>query len=315
MAQCFSDRKNVKIPNFSTYKKSFLYTPCNCPLVDCSFTATEQPSPLRRYKTTRRIRSLSKPKCSRVKFYQRPVSQYGRTIQTIQTYREPYASTRIQQLANPKVRKLIAAREDYKRFLNRCWYDRFSKRIKRSMYTVYSRLANVQLSPPRPKTPSFTPEQWKNHQQWLAVNAQPKTAKPVPMKPRRRVPYAQLIARILSLSTPRWENKKYTGPAKLQPVKPAALKATASQRLQNLCIPYERNCREKGPIKEEKGLPENVLKAVASERVVELSKPKVYRNVRNEYRENPFSVVPNALKAKASDRILELAIPKKVKKH
>lgn len=147
MASCFSEQKAVKIPNFSNYKKSFLYTPCNCPLVDCNFSAVERPSSLRKYKTSRRIRSLAKPKDSRVKFYNRPISQYGRTIQTIHAYREPYASTRIQQLANPKVRKLIAAREEYKRFINRCWYDRFSKRIKRSMFTVYSRLANVQLPP------------------------------------------------------------------------------------------------------------------------------------------------------------------------
>lgn len=52
----------------------------------------------------------------------------------------------------------------------------------------------------------------------------------------------------------------------------------------------------------------------ATQRVLDLAQPKIYRNVKNEYRENPFMVDPRALKAKASDRILELAKPKKVKK-
>lgn len=58
----------------------------------------------------------------------------------------------------------------------------------------------------------------------------------------------------------------------------------------------------------------HLIQIEATSRIVDLAKPKVCRNVKNEYRENPFTVDPRALKAKASDRILELAKPKKVKK-
>ncbi|XP_058819366.1 testicular haploid expressed gene protein [Topomyia yanbarensis] len=313
MVNCFSEEKAVKVPNFS-YKKSFLYTPCNCPVVDCSLSGQEKQLSVRKYKSSRRIRKLARPKCPVGKFYQRPVRQYGRTFQMIRSYQEPYASTRVQQLAVPKVRKLLAAREEYKRFINRCWYDRFSKRIKRSMFTVYSRLANVQLPQIKPKPSKMTPEQWQIHQQWLKINALHKNVKSMKMKPRKRMNYSDLLERIISLSTPRWETKKFTGQPKFQPVKPSALNAVATERMMQLCIPRERNRRAKGPIKEDTAIPEDVLKAVASERVVELSRPKVYTNVKNEYRENPFTVAPGALKAKPSERILELAKPKKPKK-
>ncbi|XP_055549063.1 uncharacterized protein LOC129732301 [Wyeomyia smithii] len=312
MVNCFSEQKAIKIPNFSHFRRSFLYTPCNCPVAECSFSAPESPAstPARKYKTSRRIRKLARAKYCGAKFHQRPVSQYGRTIQMIRSYKEPIASNRLQQLAVPKVRKLIAAREEYKRFLNRCWYDRFSKRIKRSMFTVYSRLANVQLPPEVAKTSKMTPEQWQHHKQWLAVNARPKQVKQSKPKPRKRMTYSQLLERIINLSTPRWEREKYSGPPKLQPVKASALKAVPTARLMELCIPKERHRRAKGPIKEDLRIPEEVLKANASERVVELSKHKVYKNVKKEYRENPFTVEPRALKAKPSDRILELAKPK-----
>ncbi|XP_053692025.1 uncharacterized protein LOC128740506 [Sabethes cyaneus] len=316
MVNCFSEKKAIKIPNFSHYRRSFMYTPCNCPVLDCNFSAPESPSPTsaRKYKATRRIRKLARARYHRAKFYQRPVSQYGRTIQMIRSYQEPFASNRIQQLAVPKVRKLIAAREEYKRFINRCWYDRFSKRIRRSMFTVYSRLANVQLQAEPAKSTKMTPEQWQYHKQWLAVNARPKQVKQLKPKPRKRMTYSQLLGRIINLSTPRWEREKYSGPPKNHPVKPSALKAVPSARLLELCIPYERHRRTKGPIREDRRIPEEVLKAVASDRVKELSQHKVYKNVKNEFRENPFTVEPRALKAKPSERILELAKPKRVKK-
>uniref|UniRef100_A0A023EQJ5 Putative testicular haploid n=1 Tax=Aedes albopictus TaxID=7160 RepID=A0A023EQJ5_AEDAL len=315
MVACFSEDKNVKVPNFSDFRKSFLYTPCNCPLVDCEFSGQQRKvSTTRKYRTSRRIRKLAKPKCRGAKFYQRPVSQYGRTIQMIRAYQEPHASTRIQQLALPKVRKLIAARDAYRRFINRCWYDRFGKRIKRSMFTVYSRLANVHLPSTESKLIKMTPEQWKQHQQWLSKNAQPKPLKKPETKSRKRMPLIQLLDRVMDLSTPRWKCNKYDGPAKFRAVLPGALKATASDRVKALCQPKERHRRAKGPYKEDLSIPKGALEAVATQRVLDLAQPKIYRNVKNEYRENPFMVDPRALKAKAGDRILELAKPKKVKK-
>ncbi|XP_055593321.1 uncharacterized protein LOC129744695 [Uranotaenia lowii] len=314
MVNCFSEQSPVKIPNFSHFRKSFLYTPCNCPVVNCEFSDVQQPERKpRSYRTTRRIRRLAKPKQCTRKFHPRPVTQYGRTIERIQAYKEPYASTRLQQLALPKVRKLIAARDEYRKFIRKCWFDRFGKRIKRSMFTVYSRLANVQLPPERPKPVKMSPEQWKKHQQWLAKNALAKVAKKPKIKARKKMTIDDLWVRIVLLSVPRAPRTKFAGPPKPQYVKPAALKAPTSDHVRNLCIPKERHRREKGRIKEPTGLPEEVLKAVASSRVVELAQHKVYRNVRNFFKDNPFSVEPRALKAKASDRILELAKPKKRK--
>lgn len=316
-ATCLSGRKPVRVPNFSPYRRSFLYTPCNCPVENCSFSGGETMTPVksRPRKTSRRIRKLAKPRYLGSKFHARPVTQYGQTIQKIHAYREPYASTRIQQLAVPKVRKLIAAREDYQRFINRCLYERLSKRIKRSMFTVYSRLANVKLPEAPPKIPKMTPEQWTRHMEWLALRAKHKTPKERKIKLRKRKPLDDLLYRLEDLCKPRWERKKFAGPVKLYcSVKPGALKAVASDRLRELCIPKERHRREKGPIKEDTRIPEEVLKAIASARVVELAKHKVYKNVKNEYRDNPFTVERRALKAKASDRILELAKPKKKEK-
>uniref|UniRef100_A0A1Q3G5D5 Testicular haploid n=1 Tax=Culex tarsalis TaxID=7177 RepID=A0A1Q3G5D5_CULTA len=316
MVSCLTNRKPVRVPNFSPYRKSFLYTPCNCPVENCNFNeeAKDEKAPKKRStpKPSRRIRKLAKPRQKTAKFHPRPVTQYGRMIQKIDAYREPYASTRIQQLSIPKVRKLVAAREEYQRFINRCWYDRFSKRIKRSMFTVYSRLANVQLPEVGPpKTAKMTPEQWARHQEWLALRAKHKVAKVRKVKPRKRAPLDVLMDRIGDLALPRSEGKKFNRKLLVYyAVKPGALKAIASTRLLELCVPLERRRRAKGPIVEKAGLPEEVLKAVASERVIELSKPKVYKNVKNEYRENPFTVEKRALKAKASDRILELAKPK-----
>lgn len=108
----------------------------------------------------------------------------------------------------------------------------------------------------------MTPEQWQYHKQWLAVNARPKQVKQWKPKPRKRMAYSQLLERIINLSTPRWEKEKYGGPPKNNPVKPSALKAVPSARLLELSIPKERHRRTKGPIKEDRRIPEEVLKAV-----------------------------------------------------
>ncbi|KAL1396703.1 hypothetical protein pipiens_010332 [Culex pipiens pipiens] len=298
MVSCLTNRKPVRVPNFSPYRKSFLYTPCNCPVENCTFNEEAKDEKVKKRsgpKPSRRIRKLAKPRSKTAKFHARPVTQYGRVIQKIDAYREPYASTRIQQLSVPKVRKLVAAREEYQRFINRC-----------------CRLANVQLPEVGPpKSAKMTPEQWARHREWLALRAKHKVAKVRKVKPRKRAPLDVLMDRIGDLAMPRSEGKKFNRKLLVYyAVKPAALKAVASTRMLELCVPLERRRRAKGPIVEKVGLPEEVLKAVASERVLELSKPKVYKNVKNEYRENPFTVEKRALKAKASDRILELAKPK-----
>ncbi|XP_049279291.1 uncharacterized protein LOC125761818 [Anopheles funestus] len=299
-------------------ENSFLYTPCHCPvgklLDQQQHIRCEKPRMPTVRRVSRRIQYLAKPRLPRGRYEPRAVIRSTKQTEVCRTYKEPYASKRIQQLALPHVRKLVAAQQEYRRFIARRQQDHLEKRIKKSIFTVYSRLANVQL-PEVDKFKGMTQEEWQKHQDWLVRNAQAKQA-PVADPPKReRKPLAALINRIESLSEPRFARKKFTGPEKVGPAaKPAALKAMASEHVAKLAEPLERRRRAKGLVVEDTRLPENVLKAVASSRVAELAVAKSYRNVNNEYRDKPFTVEPNALKAKPSDRILELAKPKKTKK-
>uniref|UniRef100_A0AAG5DRW9 Uncharacterized protein n=1 Tax=Anopheles atroparvus TaxID=41427 RepID=A0AAG5DRW9_ANOAO len=302
----------------STIRNTFLYTPCCCPVgkklekqqFGCGKPARKRKS----YKTPRRIQYLAKPRKPKRKYQPQQVQQYTTQTEVSRPYDEPYASKRLQQLAQPHVRKLVAAQEEYRRFIARNQQEQLEKRIKKSMFTVYSRLANVQL-PDLSELKGMTPDEWQKHRDWLARNAQPKMP-PAPEQPKRnRKPLSALLNRIESLAAPRFTRPKFTGKERPLPaVSPAATKATPSEHVQKLAEPIARRRRAKGPIVEDTSIPENVLKAQASSRIVQLAAAKHYANVKNEYRDNPFIVEPNALKAKASDRILELAKPKKVKK-
>ncbi|XP_052892625.1 uncharacterized protein LOC128300560 [Anopheles moucheti] len=299
-------------------ENSFLYTPCHCPvgklLRQQQLVRCEKPRMPTVRRVSRRTQYLAKPRMPRAKYEPRAGIRSIKQTEVCRTYKEPFASKRLQQLAHPHVRKLVAAQQEYRRFIARRQQDQLEKRIKKSIFTVYSRLANVQL-PEVDKYKGMSPEEWQKHQDWLERNAQPKQA-PASEQPKRdRKPLAALINRIESLSEPRFARKKFTGPEKMGPAaKPSALKALPSEHVAKLAEPLERRRRAKGAVVEDTRLPENVLKAVASSRVAELAVAKSYRNVNNEYRDKPFTVEPNALKAKASDRILELAKPKKVKK-
>ncbi|XP_035916279.1 uncharacterized protein LOC118513965 [Anopheles stephensi] len=301
-------------------ENSFLFTPCHCPVGKLLHQQQQQqvrcekPRMPTVHRVSRRTQYLAKPRLPRCRYEPRAVARGPKQTEVCRAYKEPYASKRLQQLALPHVRKLVAAQQEYRRFIARRQQDQLEKRIKKSIFTVYSRLANVRL-PSVDKMKGMSPEEWQKHQDWLVRNAQPKQA-PAPDEPKReRKPLAVLINRIESLSEPRFARKKFTGPGKPGPAaKPAALKAMASDHVAKLAEPLERRRRAKGVVLEDTRLPENVLKAVASSRVAELAVAKSYRNVNNEYRDNPFTVEPNALKAKPTDRILELAKPKKAKK-
>uniref|UniRef100_A0A182Q6T9 Uncharacterized protein n=1 Tax=Anopheles farauti TaxID=69004 RepID=A0A182Q6T9_9DIPT len=294
-------------------------TSCHCPigvlLRESQQVRCEKPRmPTVHNRVSRRTRYLAKPRNPRTRYEPRLVARFTKQTEVSRPYKEPTVSKRLQQLALPHVRKLVAAQQDYRRFIARRQQDQLEKRIKKSIFTVYSRLANVQL-PAIEKLKGMSPDEWQRHQDWLVRNAQPKQP-PEPEKPQRpRKPLTELIERIETLSEPRFTRKKFAGQEKPGPAaKPAALKALPSDHVAKLAEPLERRRRAKGPTVEDTRLPESVLKAVASSRVAELAVAKSYRNVANEYRDKPFTVEPNALKAKASERILELAKPKKTKK-
>ncbi|XP_058122372.1 uncharacterized protein LOC131293194 [Anopheles ziemanni] len=277
--------------------------------------AGKQKRKLKRYRTSRRIQYLAKPRKLNRKYQPQPVQRFATGTEVCRPYNEPFASKRLQQLAEPHVRKLVAAQEEYRRFIARNRQEQLEKRIKKSIFTVYSRLANVQL-PDASDLKGMSPAEWQKHRDWLTRNAQPKQPPATEQPKRDRKPLAALLNRIESLAAPRSTRSKF-GLGKEQKVpaaSPAAMKATPTDHVVKLAEPIARRRRAKGPIVEETGVPERALKAQASSRVAELAVAKRYTNVNNEYRDNPFTVEPNALRAKASERILELAKPKKVKK-
>ncbi|XP_035773746.1 uncharacterized protein LOC118456778 [Anopheles albimanus] len=295
---------------------NFLYTPCHCPVGDHCHDNTEDvvPKRLKRFKTTRRIRWLARPRRVRQKFRQRPVLARRQETEIIRSYQKPYASRRIQQLALPRVRSLLVVRQHYRHLLSKVQAQQLNKWIKKSVLTIYSQLASVEL-PEQPATKIMTTEDWQRHQQWLERNARHRQPPAIPKPPINRKPLAELRDRIGSLSTPKYSRKKVTGKEPQIPaVKPAALKTTPSEHVVKLAQPIARRRRAKGVVTEDTSIPENVLKAQASVRILELASPKRYTKVNNEYRDTPFTVEPNALKAKPSERVLELAKPKKLSK-
>ncbi|XP_058061604.1 testicular haploid expressed gene protein-like [Anopheles bellator] len=293
----------------------FLYTPCNCPVGDHLRQQSDGLfSKPKRYKTTRRIRYLAHPRWVRTKFSRHAVVPRRQETEIVRSYKEPYASRRIQQLALPRVRNLIAVHQEYRQLLERWRQEQLKKKMKQSSLTIYSQLAGVEL--PKIRDAKFmSPDDWQRHKDWLELNALPKKL-PAPCREKRKQkPLTVLLVRLESLAAPRYTRRKITKKElanlkKIPSVKPAALKATASEHVLKLAEPIERRRRAKGIQVEDTRIPESVLKMQASDRLLELAVPKRYTKVNNEYRDNPFTVEPNALKAKASDRVQELAKPK-----
>lgn len=149
----------------------------NRPLyVPCPFAKIPSPVNLRKrlrrhFRAPPRIRWLARPKQQTAKFTQPLVVPRGRQIQII---RDPLISTRLKQLAVPKVRKLVATRNACCRFKDALYIDRFDRMIKKSLFTVYSRLANVEVPPRRTPPPKWTESEWQAHYEWLGRRANAK---------------------------------------------------------------------------------------------------------------------------------------------
>ncbi|XP_052864315.1 uncharacterized protein LOC128270930 [Anopheles cruzii] len=226
-----------------------------------------------------RIDYLARPRYVHAKFSRHAVVPRRQETEIVRSYKEPYASRRIQQLALPRVRNLFAVHEEYQQLLAPKRQEQLKKKIKQSSTTIYSQLAGVEL--PKINGPKgMSPDEWQRHKDWLELRDY------------------QVLS---SLS--------FSDLKKIPFVKPAALKATASERTIKLAEPIERRRRAKGKQVEETRIPESALKIQASDRLLELATPKRYINM-NENLGNTFTVRPNALKAKASDRLKELAKPK-----
>lgn len=95
-------------------------------------------------KCKKRIKVLAQPRHQREKYFPKLIEPGKPKVQVIRSYEEQ-TPVRIKLLSYPKVRKLISARNEYKDFVNKAWMKRFDRLIEESLYTMYSRLANVHL--------------------------------------------------------------------------------------------------------------------------------------------------------------------------
>ncbi|XP_073815004.1 uncharacterized protein [Musca autumnalis] len=217
-------------------------------------------------------------------------------------------NTRTDQLSYPKARKLLVFKEEIKKRFPPDRIMNLNRLIRKSLLSLYSRLANVQ--PPEEKKPinKWDRAEWAKHLKRLRKLARPKIPKAPPRIPNKRMPLKRM-RRYKFLSKPlkrKVEDKPdWTLTYEMK-------KFQASDRLKDLAKPMIRDTSmlyQELPIK----IPQTALKYKASKRTKDLSQPSANRTtqlVSPELRENPFAISPNALKAKASKRTAELAEPK-----
>lgn len=208
----------------------------------------------------KRIRILAQPKYFTPKF----VRIEGRNLdKNIEISREVNLSTRIKMLSVPKVRKLVASLEDYRKTIDYEKLDNISNLINCSMMTMYSRLANVHLTEPRVPRRKWNAKDWQQHCEWLKQRACPKKIPKPKRSPRKIVPLSELEASINNLSQPRSPREKY---------RPTYGCQSAVKSASKLYTPTER--------------------------VIKLSEPKAIKGLEEEIPEleGTFYVKPNALK-------------------
>jgi hypothetical protein len=185
---------------------------------------------------SKRIRQLAQPKNVTGKYCGEEVKQGKPLVEIIRTFEEP-TPVRIKMLAYPKVRKLVSSRDAYKEIVGKERDKRFENLISRSMLTMYSRLANVQL-PEKACRKKWTRSDWQRHCEWLKSRALPKREIKEQLEERKKVPIDSLTTSIYKLSRPRYPRKKYRpiyGYRSL--VKDGALKYDITERVRNLANP------------------------------------------------------------------------------
>lgn len=150
---------------------------------------------------SKRIKILAQPKNYTQKYRQEEFEKGKPTIEVIRSYEEQ-TPVRIKMLAYPKVHQLVSSRDQYKQIVDKEWYGRFNSLINKSMLTMYSRLANVQL-PDKSHGKKWTKADWQRHCEWLKKRALPKIPKESPPIKRKKAPLNDLAASIFTLSRPR----------------------------------------------------------------------------------------------------------------
>lgn len=152
---------------------------------------------------SRRIHVLAQPK-----YLTRRVLQPNPKVKKVQVVKEYELPTRIKMLSVPKVRRLVASLDEYKNFIDTHRIRNYDDLIQKSIRTMYSRLANVQLKKKR-KPKKWTKEEMERHCKWMQKRALPKVIKTDPTMPRKAVPLKKLQHSIFNLSRPRFPRQKY----------------------------------------------------------------------------------------------------------
>lgn len=175
---------------------------------------------------------------------------------------------RIRMLSHPKVHKLIATRDEFERVFDEEFKDRISKLIRKSMSTVYSRMAKVKIQKPS-KPHKWTNDDWNRHKEWLKSRSLPKKEHHVQhvhkAKSDKFIHYEDLLASMFRLAHPKHPVKK-----------------------------FKKRCGYKSTVEK------TALSYMPTERILKLAKNIKKENDDEKDIIDPFQVNPNALKFKPS---------------
>lgn len=277
---------------------------------------------------SKRLKNLARPKFVTPKF-----SSLGNAVESkskVQIISEEQTPVRIKMLSFPKVRKLVATREEFDGIVDLEWTERFRNLIDQSKATLYSRLANVRPPVPVKRTSTMrkmTPEDWKKHKEWLAKRAEPKPVyTPKEEKPQRSIFMKNyrpkdtdedfdLDSAMNRLSTPRNPRKKFEPECGYKSaVEASALLYNTSERIKKLAVKTTKTLPETEESSPADYDPFSVnpmaLKSKPSKRIKELAKPKSQRRESIGPVVTPFGTLARSLKAHSSQRTLELAKPR-----
>ncbi|CAO1421289.1 unnamed protein product [Diamesa tonsa] len=272
-----------------------------CPAIKKNSLCSRRP---KKYNCNKRIKHLAVPRSYTSKYCtESPVKS---SIVEVIKANEEQTPVRIRLLAYPKVRKLISSRDQYRDYIDAAWFKRFDVLIKKSMHTLYSRLANVQY----PERKRWEKEDWERHCEWLKKRACPKIPKEAPRIIRKRAPLESLMVSAYSLSQPRHPQPKYKKVYEVPPVVPERVKTyVATERIAKLAKPKhpkDDSEVEFDPFK----VNSNAKLFKTTERLKDMSQPRPGHKQQVDDSVTAFGVVKRALKAKTNPRTVELSKPK-----
>ncbi|KAM7361907.1 uncharacterized protein ACRADG_012771 [Cochliomyia hominivorax] len=297
----------------------------------------------RAFSKSRRLMELAKPKpLKRMhRFVNRCPCFLKKHIEIIRLDQRRH--TRTEQLAYPRARHLLLFKQQIRSLFSPDRIFNINRLIRKSLFSLYSRLGNIQPPLEIKPVPKWDKTEWEKHTKILKKLAKPKVAPQLPKEPSEKMPLnqmtrykylakpkkCQLIEKAEWVFTREMFNHKASERTNnlAKPVMRdismlyrelpvqvpfSALKHKASKRLNDLAEPLARRTGQAAPsdLKENPfGISPNALKTKASKRTIELAEPKTYEN--KHIREDPYVISKAALTATAKPRIIELAQPKK----